>query len=147
MDCWTGMDRWRLERSLPKAGVYGLGCKKHILKGRAGFQQMFTARFCLRSSLNQLDYRKREREREKQKLPLCLVHWDSKCPEITAQEVLFSFLMKRFRRVDVVAKLIFQSRRCWSFYPTHLVLVFHLFLHAWGNVQPELNTDNVRNKV
>lgn len=50
--------------------LFSLWCKKHILKGREGFLQIFSISFSLKCDLNQLDYGKRG-EKNKKTLPLC----------------------------------------------------------------------------
>lgn len=50
------------------------------------------------------------------------------------------------RRHYLVAKVIFQSWYAAGAFSANPVLVFNLFLYMWGNVQPDLNIDNMGNK-
>lgn len=89
----THMARQRLDRSIPAAIAWHCDSKSTSWKEQPGL-----AWRAIWISL----IIGREMKKKREKLPLCLVHSDRKCAEVTAQEVLFSFVMKRFRWVEKI---------------------------------------------
>lgn len=91
-------------RSWSHVEVFSLLCKIHILKGRGGFQHIFSISFSLKCDLNQLDYRKRDLKRK-----TCVV-WVSWSNSMRRGSVLFHAedAQKGSKRWPSCAKVIFQ---------------------------------------